>query len=392
MPRIFSKHRLLIPMFLLACIASNVMAAPINTIILLLSGLSAASAQMIVPPGPMAMQELDARLTYARMGILNEADLLRRYAETGYYTEDGKPSKHLIALQNEWNRTLAFDEKALAKREGNLRGANGPFDYCYAKLLPGWYCTGHTSFYCDCDISNFPFMDCRTLWQSDCPGGCAGDKCIDVAEKCADGWVYEPTCADIIDKGNTADLQFCEHYFGTGSICHVRQRVGTLPIAHSTDNIRRKALAAFNYLESVDKAYDRMVIGPEEMPADLAKLKKRNMEDTEERLACERFFPACLNDHWEGAVCKDLVHQHNIDFMNFELACRSMMDNSWNTFAVRSLAAAIGVDSIKSGTLICNTAEKMPNSACSKSDAQVTRTMPGLVLITISMINIIVLL
>ncbi len=227
------------------------------------------------------------RLAYARLGIFSREDAL--------------------------NRSSRFEYAA------TMESSDPPFGgLCQWKFLDGYYCDGNVNYLCHCSYKDFPIPNCRTVWHTSCPEGCAGNHCKDPLATCADGWVDDPLCADL--ELSEEDLEDCQAYFGTGEMCQLRKREGSVYFAHSKSRIREEALKTLRFFKGARLAYERIFQSREE--TDFMVIVDGYMKRTERNFACERAFPRCHDDRYEGYQCDALRQDHNENIQALELTCR----------------------------------------------------------------------
>ncbi len=213
-----------------------------------------------------------------------------------------------------------------------VRSVDPPFgDLCAWKLLPGYYCDGNTRYLCHCSFDNFPVPDCATVWHTTCPGGCVDNQCQDLKDVCGDGWVDDPTCADLGEE----EMSECQQYFGTGEMCQLRKRQGSVYFAYNKGRIREQAVKAWRFFKDAKRNY--LAILADDVMVD------GYMKRTERSFACERAFPRCHENHYEGYQCDSQRHDHNDNMQALELICRRQNQQE------------------------CHDAELLPKTVCNKS-------------------------
>jgi hypothetical protein len=209
-----------------------------------------------------------------------------------------------------------------------------PFgDLCRWKFLPGYYCEGHVEFTCICRMDKFPDPDCSTVWHASCPHGCVNNRCQDPFETCADGWMDDPRCTDLYT--NWDDIQQCQNLFGMEGICHLRERQGSIHFATSKSRIREEAYKTLLYTGQAERSYRHVIANVDPtQTADYEVMIDGYMKRTEVSFACERTYPRCRDNHWEGYPCEALRQRHQDNLQELELACRRQFGDQCNNHTV----------------------------------------------------------
>jgi hypothetical protein len=169
-------------------------------------------------------------------------------------------------------------------------------DLCYAKITKQ-YCERGIQFSCSCDETG----TCNAYNVKACPIGCKynSNSCKDPKETCAQGWVYIPTCEDLVGYKKTV----CQRYFKEGTICDLNKRTGSVYFAHDKENIIEEVSKTFDYISQTENLVSRFMTG--------YTIETYLVQTGEIDFVCDRTFPKCINDHYDKSSCETGRVRHN---------------------------------------------------------------------------------